>query len=160
MVLCGRVRARTDFVETRRMKERTGEPPLEDRHESSGLRNSWGLSTVCNVGNISIGSISLPLRRVVPLMKHAAMHRVEDRIRSLCARMVTVEGDEEITLHLKDSLHEYIERLCIRMADCSFVVERRRLMECSPMSQREIKRVKSILTFSRTRSHCGYCPLH
>jgi hypothetical protein len=58
-------------------------------------------------------------------MKHAAMHRVEDRIRSLCARMVTAEGDEEITLRLKDSLHEYIERLCIRMADYSFVVERR-----------------------------------
>jgi hypothetical protein len=61
-------------------------------------------------------------------MQRSAMRRVEDKIRSLSAQLLSVEEEKELSpmlVELRDALHQHIERLRARLADYPIVVERR-----------------------------------
>jgi hypothetical protein len=56
------------------------------------------------------------------------MSRMEDRIRRLCAQLLTKKNDEDLIttlVELRDALHEHIERLRLRFAEYPVIVERR-----------------------------------
>jgi hypothetical protein len=56
------------------------------------------------------------------------MPRMEDKIRRLCAQLLTKKNDEELIatlVELRDALHEHIECLRQRFAQYPLVVERR-----------------------------------
>jgi hypothetical protein len=56
------------------------------------------------------------------------MPRLEDRIRSLCAKALVTEDDKELSLllgELRKALHQHIERLRGRLLVYPLVLERR-----------------------------------
>jgi len=63
------------------------------------------------------------------------MRRLEDKIRGLCARVVSAKGDEELRsslVELRSALREHIERVRSRLAAYPFGVERRVKGKFSP----------------------------
>jgi hypothetical protein len=61
-------------------------------------------------------------------MKPAAVRRMEDKIRNLCAQIAAAQDDQEVMpllLELRDALHQHIERLRTRLADYPSLAERR-----------------------------------
>jgi len=61
-------------------------------------------------------------------VRERVLRRLEDEIRSLCARLLRTQNDREIRSILMDlsaALHTHVQRVRARVAEQSFVVERR-----------------------------------
>jgi hypothetical protein len=81
---------------------------------------------------------------------------MEDRIRRLCAQLLTKKDDEDLIttlVQLRDALHEHIERLRLRFAEYPILVERRaRSQSLAAVSQSQYKGSKETNQKRRARS--------
>jgi hypothetical protein len=69
------------------------------------------------------------------------MLRMEDRIRRLCAELLTKKADEEvrpILVELRDALHLYIENMRERFDAYPFLVERRSRSDIPLLNKQEL----------------------
>jgi hypothetical protein len=84
------------------------------------------------------------------------MSRMEDRIRRLCAQLLTKKNDEDLIttlVELRDALHEHIERLRLRFAEYPVMVERRAHNQTlAAITQSQYKGAKETNQKRRTRS--------
>jgi hypothetical protein len=68
------------------------------------------------------------------------MLRMEDRIRRLCAELLTKNSDEEvrpILVELREALHVYVERMRERFGAYPFLVERRARNVIPPVNKQD-----------------------
>jgi hypothetical protein len=84
------------------------------------------------------------------------MSRMEDRIRKLCAQLLTKKNDEDLMatlVELRDALHEHIERLRQRFAEYPVLVERRvRNQTLAAITQSPPKSTKDTIQKRRVRA--------